>query len=151
MKTRNGLFADVPEEQWNDWKWQMNNSITDIGRYYDKEEFPFNMKITPYYEKLFDAKNPSDPIRLQAVPCKYEKEGVDYEYIKKYGVNIYDSLAEKKHSPVNHLVHRYPDRVMIEATNNCFMYCRFCTRKRITSVDNRKNDLTEAYEYIRNH
>ena len=27
MKTRNGLFADVPEEQWNDWRWQVNNRI----------------------------------------------------------------------------------------------------------------------------
>jgi 2-C-methyl-D-erythritol 4-phosphate cytidylyltransferase len=25
MKTRNGLFADVPEEQWNDWHWQVRN------------------------------------------------------------------------------------------------------------------------------
>ena len=23
MKTRNGLFADVPENLWNDWHWQV--------------------------------------------------------------------------------------------------------------------------------
>ena len=25
MKTRNGLFADVPENLWNDWHWQVAN------------------------------------------------------------------------------------------------------------------------------
>ena len=25
MKTRNGLFADVSEADWNDWKWQIRN------------------------------------------------------------------------------------------------------------------------------
>ena len=27
MNTRNGLFADVPEEQWNDWTWQAKHRI----------------------------------------------------------------------------------------------------------------------------
>ncbi len=27
MNTRNGLFAHVPAEQWNDWKWQVRNRI----------------------------------------------------------------------------------------------------------------------------
>ena len=30
MITRNGLFADVPEEQWNDWHWQVRNRIETV-------------------------------------------------------------------------------------------------------------------------
>ena len=30
MKTRNGLFADIPEELWNDWKWQVRNRIETV-------------------------------------------------------------------------------------------------------------------------
>ena len=30
MKTRNGLFADVPEELWNDWHWQVKNRAETI-------------------------------------------------------------------------------------------------------------------------
>ena len=29
MKTRNGLFADVPENLWNDWHWQVANRARD--------------------------------------------------------------------------------------------------------------------------
>ena len=36
MKTRNGLFADVPENLWNDWHWQVANraeTVEDLKRY----------------------------------------------------------------------------------------------------------------------
>ena len=36
MKTRNGLFADVPENLWNDWHWQVANraeTIEDLKKY----------------------------------------------------------------------------------------------------------------------
>ena len=36
MKTRNGLFADVPEEKWNDWKWQVANRAT-FGQLFDRD------------------------------------------------------------------------------------------------------------------
>ena len=30
MKTRNGLFADVPEELWNDWHWQVEHRLSTV-------------------------------------------------------------------------------------------------------------------------
>ena len=30
METKNGLFADVPAEQWNDWNWQAKNRINTL-------------------------------------------------------------------------------------------------------------------------
>ena len=42
-----------------------------------------------------------------------------------------DPLEEDTDSPVPHLVHRYPDRVLLMVTNQCPIYCRFCTRKRL--------------------
>ena len=33
MKTKNGLFANVSPEEWNDWKWQVRNRIQDAGRF----------------------------------------------------------------------------------------------------------------------
>ncbi len=41
-----------------------------------------------------------------------------------------DPLGEEQFSPVNGLVHRYPNRVLLITTHQCFGYCRFCTRKR---------------------
>ena len=41
-----------------------------------------------------------------------------------------DPLAEDAMMPVPGLVQRYPDRVVLLATNACAAYCRHCTRKR---------------------
>lgn len=133
---------------WYDWKWQVQNSVTDIKQILNqKVTYNYNMRVTPYYMSLMKDDD-NCPIRKQAIPShkELEKNSINYE---KYGIDITDSLCEKKYSPVSHLVHRYPDRVMIEVTNNCFMYCRFCTRKRLTKIDRKQNDLKSAYKYIR--
>jgi lysine 2,3-aminomutase len=61
-----------------------------------------------------------DPLRLQVA--------VDGRELSLAGLD--DPLAEERHSPVPGLVHRYPDRVLLLPTFECFGYCRFCTRKR---------------------
>jgi hypothetical protein len=79
MKTRNGLFADVPEELWNDWRWQVRNrieTVEDLKAYLnitpEEEEGirrclgTLRMAITPYYLSLIDLDDPHDPIRRHA-------------------------------------------------------------------------------------
>ena len=129
------LFASVSPENWNDWRWQFKNRITTVEEL--NKYLPLNRKqqaqlrlvslkyplaATPYYLSLIDAKNPTDPIRLQAVPAGEE--------LTKAGEGIEDPLAEHEHSVVPGLVHRYPDRVLMVLTDICPMLCRHCTRKR---------------------
>ena len=105
---------------WNDWKWQAQNSVTQVEKVSQENiECKFNMRITPYYADLMDNSS-TCPIRQQAVPSNDENCEI-YEDYSKYGIELHDSLGEEKYTPVNHLVHRYPDRVMLETTNNCFM------------------------------
>ena len=47
METKNGLFADVPAEQWNDWAWQAKNRITGLA---DRKKY---IKLTPEEELQF--------------------------------------------------------------------------------------------------
>lgn len=81
MKTRNGLFADVPENLWNDWHWQVANraeTVEDLKKYMnltpDEEEGvrktlgKLRMAVTPYYLSLIDLDDPFDPIRKMAIP-----------------------------------------------------------------------------------
>jgi len=42
-----------------------------------------------------------------------------------------DPLGEVAHEVAPHLVRRYPDRVLLLATDRCAVYCRFCTRSRM--------------------
>ena len=135
MKTRNGLFADVPENLWNDWHWQVANraeTIEDLKKYMNltpdeeagvaKTLGKLRMAVTPYYLSLIDLDDPFDPIRKMAIPRAEELEYADYEDA--------DPLHEDTDSPTPGLTHRYPDRVLLLITDQCSMYCRHCTRRR---------------------
>ncbi len=121
---------------WNDWMWQLRNRITGISELESvitltEEEKQgvmsclknLRMAITPYYASLIDPDDLNCPIRRQAVPTVRELE--------KGAGGIHDPLAEDQDSPVPGLTHRYPDRVLFLLTDQCAMYCRHCTRRRL--------------------
>lgn len=135
----------IDDKNWNDWKWQEFNSITDDGKYHGR----FKIKVSPYYYSLMNYEDENCPIKKQAFPSELE-DNICKEY-SKYGIDINDSLAEERMSPVENLVHRYPDRVLLTVTNNCFMYCRFCTRKRLTGSCCSNFELEKAFLYIEMH
>jgi len=128
-------YADIPDEKWNNWRWQLSNRIN------TPEEFErviplregerkalmapnlFRVDITPYFISLIDPDDPNDPVRKQVVPTDAE--------LTPFTAMMEDSLAEDRHSPVPGLVHRYPDRVLMLVTTQCASYCRYCTRSRI--------------------
>jgi lysine 2,3-aminomutase len=128
-------FADVPDEKWNDWHWQLSNrlnsvedfekvlKLTDSERKALSAPGLFRVDVTPYYISRIDPNDPEDPIRKQVVPTANE--------IDSFTGMMEDSLAEDRHSPVPGLVHRYPDRVLMLVTTQCASYCRYCTRARI--------------------
>ena len=158
MKTRNGLFADVPENLWNDWHWQVANraeTVEDLKKYMnltpDEEEGvrktlgKLRMAVTPYYLSLIDLDDPFDPIRKMAIPRAEELEYADYEDA--------DPLHEDTDSPTPGLTHRYPDRVLLLITDQCSMYCRHCTRRRFAGQNDAGlpvDQVDQAIEYIRN-
>jgi lysine 2,3-aminomutase len=139
ISRRHPIWADVPQEQWDDWKWQSQNAVRSVRQlrnlltFTDEEleaigrlEGDYKLAIPPYYFSLIDPNDPNDPIRLQSVPSPKEAETSGYE--------LEDPLQEDKDSPVPGLTHRYPDRALLVTTHVCTMYCRFCTRKRATMV-----------------
>lgn len=159
MKTYNGLFADVPAQQWNDWKWQVKNRIEtleELKKYLDltpEEETgvaqclsKFRMAITPYYLSLIDLNDPFDPVRRQAVPQAAELYFAPEEDA--------DSLHEDVDSPVKGLTHRYPDRVLMLITDQCAAYCRHCTRRRLVGQNDcamPRAQIDDCIAYIRQH
>jgi len=81
------------------------------------------MAITPYYLSLCDATDPACPVRQQCVPRAQEALTVEGDMV--------DPLGEVAHEVAPNLVQRYPDRVLLLATDRCAVYCRFCTRSRM--------------------
>ncbi len=126
--SRASIWKDVPDAQWDDWKWQLShrlNTLDELAQVISLQEEErealkaknlFRVDITPYFASLIDPNDPNDPIRLQVVPKA--KEMVPFESMME------DSLAEDRHSPVPGLVHRYPDRVLMLVTTQCASYCR---------------------------
>lgn len=153
------LFKDVTEEQWNDWRWQWQSRIEDVETLakviplseeaiagVNKALERVRMAITPYYASLIDPEDENCPVRLQAVPRGFEVEVRPWEAV--------DPLDEEADSPVEGLVHRYPDRVLFLVTEQCSMYCRHCTRRRVVGVTDSvasKERMEKAIRYIRDH
>jgi len=150
------IYQDVPDEQWNDWRWQMAhrlNSVEDFAKVLnltDSEKKAlsspglFRVDVTPYYVSRIDPNDPEDPIRRQIIPTAGE--------VDDFTGMMEDSLAEDRHSPVPGLVHRYPDRVLMLVTTQCASYCRYCTRARIVGDPTQtfsKVDFEAQIDYIK--
>lgn len=153
------FFKDVTEEQWNDWHWQWKNRIEDVETLSKVMDLSpeaiegvnvalsrVRMAITPYYASLIDPHDEKCPIRLQAVPRGPEARQLPWE--------AFDPLAEDEDSPVPGLTHRYPDRVLFLVTEQCSMYCRHCTRRRVVGVTDRvapTERIEMGLKYIKEH
>jgi lysine 2,3-aminomutase len=153
------LYPHVHDAEWSDWRWQARNMVSDGAALETKLPLTqderdglrltaevFRLGITPYYLSLIDPHDPYCPIRRQAVPVRAEAEVRPGE--------LRDPLGEDKTRPTPAIVHRYPDRVLLLATDRCTVYCRHCTRRRITGGDEGELDRTalrEAVRYLRAH
>lgn len=152
LQTKEGCVNDDEPplvKDWNDWTWQIKNSITtleELEKYItltDEERKSGNLplRITPYYARLL--LNPA--IRKCIVPTARELEISLCEQE--------DSLAEERDRKTEHIIHRYPDRVLFLTTNICASNCRYCTRSRL--VENSDHSIShswgESLEYIKNH
>lgn len=152
-----GLYRDVNPLDWEDWRWQMRNRIAKLDQISqvvnltpEEEEGIKNargrmaMAITPYWATLLDPDDPNCPIRRQCIPTASEFRIGPHE--------MADPCGEDSDSPAPHLVHRYPDRVLLLATEACAMYCRHCTRRRIVGHEGQKEEgesrWDRALEYI---
>jgi lysine 2,3-aminomutase len=149
-------YADIPDEKWYNWRWQLSNRIntveefektiplTDSERRALSAQDLFRVDITPYFASLIDPNDPDDPIRKQVIPT--DKELMPFTSMME------DSLAEDRHSPVPGLVHRYPDRVLMLVTTQCASYCRYCTRSRIVgdpSATFSRNEFEMQLDYLK--
>ena len=147
---------NATEENWNDYKWQFNNRISDLETLLkivplDEEDInaiknvgqKYRWAVSPYYLSLISGKK-FGPIKLQSIPMNVELmgEGMD------------DPMAEEFTNPAGSITRRYPDRLIINVTNECAMFCRHCQRRRnIGTCDNHtsKKMLIESIEYIKSN
>ena len=157
--TKNKILKELnaSEEDWHNPKWQLKNRICDvdeIAKYTQltDEEYEniknvstkYRFAITPYYFSLIDFDNPLCPVRLQSIPS--------IEEFEEFG--LLDPMNEEQSNPSGRITRRYPNKLIINVTNACPMYCRHCQRRRlIGNLDKNtsKKDIDESIDFIRNN
>ena len=120
---------------WNDWRWQLANAVTDIRvlnlpdaetRAAVQTRYPFF--ITPYWLKLMERTGlVNGPAARQALPDPRE-------LTPPAPGECDDPFCETNAPPLPGLVHRFPDRVLVVAAHACAMRCRHCTRKNLLAA-----------------
>jgi lysine 2,3-aminomutase len=106
----------------------------------------YAVAITPAVADLIDASDPNDPIARQFVPDARELETRPEEDA--------DPIGDRPFTPVEGVVHRYPDRVLLKVVNVCAVYCRFCFRREMVGPGRgglSAKALTAALAYIGDH
>ena len=97
--------------------------------------------------QLIDPNDPHDPIARQYIPDAAELE-------QQTGESA-DPIGDEAWSPVEGIVHRYPDRVLFKVTHICAVYCRFCFRREMVGPEKTKalspESIDRALDYIRTH
>jgi lysine 2,3-aminomutase len=96
---------------------------------------------------LIDPADANDPIARQFVPDARELDIAPGESA--------DPIGDDAHSPVEGVVHRYPDRVLLKLVHVCAVYCRFCFRREMVGPGKptmmSKAALGAALDYVRSH
>ena len=87
----------------------------------------YAVAVTPAMAELMDAADPGDPIARQFVPDPAELVSAPGEDP--------DPIGDFAHSPVEGIIHRYPDRVLLKPTHLCAVYCRFCFRREMVGPE----------------
>jgi lysine 2,3-aminomutase len=107
----------------------------------------YAIAVTPDVAALIDPTDPDDPIARQYIPRADELATLPIERA--------DPIGDGAHSPVEGIVHRHRDRVLLKLVHVCAVYCRFCFRRE-TIGPGKDNALSRqatdaALDYIRAH
>lgn len=105
----------------------------------------YAVAITPAMVQLIETAD--DPIARQFLPSDAEMQTLPIEDA--------DPVGDDVKSPVEGIVHRYPDRVLLKITHVCAVYCRFCFRREMVGPGGVKTlsptVLDAALAYVADH
>lgn len=148
-------YFDATEEDWADWHWQLKNRISSVSilqkfiKLTDKQiemfesiSKKYRWATTPYYLSLMDYEDMTYPINRMALPTAEEND-MSGEL---------DPMSEEYTNPAPCITRRYPNRLIINVTSSCAMFCRHCQRRRRIGENDRiesEENINAAIAYIK--
>ena len=100
----------------------------------DKYRTRISLQVKNLIENL-DVKTTASAIKKQFYPQSLELEKT-HEYFE-------DPLEEHTYMPHPQILHKYPHKFLWLITNECPVFCRYCTRKRRTLVKQKSDEITQ--------
>ena len=147
---RLAIFKNIPDEKWNDWKWQISNNLSDLKSFKKITKLSINEEkgflkstfistsLTPYYSIHIN----NNFLRKTIIPTEDEFIRSNDEWD--------DPLGEENNRSTPYIIHTYPDKVLFLATTFCSTYCRYCTRARLVGKPVYSNsNFQSSFEYIK--
>lgn len=131
------------------WQEQLAGAVRDIGELLalldldpvqvgvDADAAPaFPLRVPRTYLARIERGNPTDPLLLQVLPQARELLAVP-----GYGA---DPVGDKYSNVMPGIIHKYQGRVLLVASTNCAINCRYCFRREFPYADNRP--VREAWQ-----
>lgn len=103
----------------------------------------FSLAITPHVLDVMSGSDSEGAVAAQFVPSTLELE--------EHPNESSDPIGDSTHTPVAGIIHRYSDRVLLNAIQTCAVYCRFCFRRENVGPGNgglTPEQLDKAIKYI---
>jgi lysine 2,3-aminomutase len=123
------LIKPFPSAGASVWRDQLEASITSPQEL--AAHLPVDREAVAAVARIYPLRIPRSYLRLIRTPQdSFWRQAVPDSAELASGPETPDPTGEERQSPVAHLVHRYPDRVVLLVSNRCALYCRFCMRKR---------------------
>ncbi len=147
----------IPTWQGKSWQEELSELITDPAVLIeqlelDKSLIPaaekaaklFPLRATHAYISRIRKGDPNDPLLKQILPL--------HEELTEHPEFVLDPLAEAESNAAPGLIHKYKGRVLLIASTQCAIHCRYCFRRHF---DYQSNQLTrqqwqETLSYIQN-
>ncbi|SMN16277.1 Lysyl-lysine 2,3-aminomutase [uncultured Candidatus Thioglobus sp.] len=135
----------MSENQWNQQARKVLKGAQQSNVFFNTQAFTevkFSIKIPLEYANLVDVNNPNDPLLRQVMP-QVSNDKSDYSL---------SPLQDEDNSPVDGLIHKYPNRVLLIASQVCAIHCQYCFRQNFdyTQHDALSN-WPEIERYISEH
>ncbi|MDR2085482.1 MAG: KamA family radical SAM protein [Bacteroidales bacterium] len=169
------LWENATEEDWNNPKWQLKNSIRDVEQLSKviklnshqineirrtvetlRVEGKESLRITPYYATLMQ-KDPFHPVFLPGEKAKYRLDPIFWQSVPTPANLLFpdtglEGAMDEGSRSYGAAYQRYPNRVALFVAENtsCASYCVHCQRAKSLdgTVDVSINDINKGLFYI---
>ena len=107
------------------------------------KDHAFPIKIPLEFAKLIDHNNPNDPLLRQVISVDSLPSDKSF---------VAEPLQDTSFSPLDGLIHKYPNRVLLITTRVCAIHCQYCFRQ---NFDYQQHDALsnwpQIHTYISEH